>query len=185
MQKRLLILFLFIIPICASAQYGNKVKKKSDNSFVNKKNKPSRQIVVGIGACNFLGELGGANQIGTHFVKDFEFSMTRPSAALGYRYKFNRFFALKGGLYYCMESGNDNTTKEPFRQNRNLSFRSNIFELSGQGEFYFTKEQQGHLYRIKNAKGKKSYDIQAYIFGGAGVFHFNPQAKYQGRWVYL
>ena len=42
----------------------------------------------GIGAANFLGELGGANQIGTHFVKDFEFSMTRPSAAIAYRYKF-------------------------------------------------------------------------------------------------
>ncbi len=185
MSRRLLLFIFFMIPIFTFAQYGNKVKKKSDNSFVNKKSKPARFIEAGIGACNFLGELGGANQVGTHFVKDFEFSMTRPSAEVGYRYKFNRFFALKGGLYYCLLSGSDATTQEPFRQNRNLSFRSSIFELSCQGEFYFTKEQQGHLYRIKNAKGKKSYKIQAYLFGGVGVFHFNPQAKYEGRWVNL
>ena len=185
MHKRLLVILLFFIPFFASAQYGNKIKKKADNGFVNKKNKPSRQIVVAIGAANFLGELGGANQIGTFFVKDFEFTATRPSAAVGYRYKFNRYFAIKGGMYYCLVSGNDKLTTEPFRQNRNLSFRSNIFEASAQGEFYFTKEQQGHLYRIKNAKGKKSYNIQAYAFAGVGGFYYNPQAKYHGRWVNL
>jgi len=185
MQKKILILILFGIPLFTNAQYGNKVQKKTDNGFVNKKNKPSRQIIVAFGASNFLGELGGANQIGTFFVKDLEFAATRPSAAIGYRYKFNRFLALKGGLHYLLLSGNDNLTQEPFRNNRNLSFRSHIFELSAQGEFFFTKESQGHLYRIKNAKGKKNYKIQGYVFAGVGVFYYNPQAKYHGKWVNL
>ena len=128
MLKKILFILLFLTPFLASAQYGNKIKHKGSSGFVNKKNRPSRYIVLGVGASNFLGELGGANQIGTFFVKDFEFSMTRPSAALSYRYKFNQFFALNGGFHYCLVSGNDNLTTEPFRQNRNLSFRSNIFE---------------------------------------------------------
>ena len=134
MQKRLLILLLFFIPLFASAQYGNKIKKKGSSGFVNKKNKPSRQIMIAFGAANFLGELGGANQIGTFFVKDMEFSCTRPSAAIAYRYRFNRLFALRAGFHYLQVSGNDNLTQEPFRQNRNLSFRSNIFELMANGE---------------------------------------------------
>ncbi len=185
MQKKLLLFLILALPIAASAQYGNKIKHRGDNGFVNRKNRPQKQITFAIGASNFLGELGGANQIGTFFVKDLEFSTTKPSAALGYRYKFNQLFALSGGFHYLAVKGNDNLTTEPFRQNRNLSFKSNIFELSIQGEIYFTKEQQGHLYRIKNAKGRKSYKLQVYAFGGIGGFYFNPKAQYHGKWVAL
>ena len=154
MPKKLFTIFLFFcLPAVVSSQTAKKApQKKVDLSFLGKKSKPAKYILGGVGACNFLGELGGANQIGTHFVKDLEFNMTRPSGSLGFRYKYNRFFALSGGLYYCLVSGSDATTKDPARQNRNLSFRSNIFELSGQGEFYFTKEKRGHLFRVRNAK---------------------------------
>ncbi len=187
MQKKLLlILVLFIsLPVFVSAQYGNKIRHRGDNSFVNKRYRNQRFITAAFGASNFLGELGGANQIGTFFVKDLEISTTRPSAALGYRYKFNQRIALSGGLHYLAIKGNDNLTTEPFRQNRNLNFKTNIWELSIQGELYFTKEQQGHLYRIKNAKGRKSYKIQVYAFGGVGVFYFNPKALYRNKWVAL
>jgi hypothetical protein len=185
MQKKLLLLLLLMLPLLVSAQYGNKRRYKRANSFSSNKKKPRKEYVFAIGAANFLGELGGANQIGTNFVKDLEFTMTRPSAAIGMRYKTSKRFGVKGGLYYQLVSGNDKLTKEPFRNNRNLSFRSHIFELSAQAEFYFTKEQQGHRYKIKNAKGMKNYDYQVYGFVGIGGFFFNPQAKYKGSWVNL
>ena len=188
MRKIILLSFLIIIPILATAQYKGARgarKAKSKNSFINRKTKPRKEYVIGIGASNFLGELGGANQIGTNFVKDLEFSATRPSAAFGLRYKFTKRWAVKGGLYYQLLSGADNLTKEPFRHNRNLSFRTHIFELSAQAEVYFTKEQPGHRYKIKNAKGMKNYDIQFYGFLGVGGFFYNPQAKYGGNWVNL
>lgn len=189
MYKKILLLLLVILPYLADAQYkgsrGGKRKRSNGGTFVNKKNKARKEYVLAIGAANFLGELGGANQIGTNFVKDLEFSATRPSFALGMRYKYARRLAVKGGFYYQLLSGSDNLTKEPFRHNRNLSFRSNIFELSVQTEFYFTKEQSGHLYKIKNAKGMKSYDWQSYLFVGIGGFYYNPQAKYKGDWVSL
>lgn len=184
MRKKILLSLLLIIPLLASAQY-KKSRYKRANNFSNSKNKARKEYVIGIGAANFLGELGGANQIGTNFVKDLEFSMTRPSAALGMRYKFSKRMAIKGGFYYQLVSGADRLTKEPFRNNRNLSFRSHIFELSAQAEFYVTKEQQGHRYKIKNAKGMKNYDYQAYLFVGIGAFYFNPQAMYNGAWVNL
>jgi hypothetical protein len=93
--------------------------------------------------------------------------------------------AIKGGFYYQLVSGADRLTQEPFRKNRNLSFKSNIFELSVQAEFYITKEQQGHRYKIKNAKGMKNYDYQAYMFVGIGAFYFNPKALYNNQWVAL
>jgi hypothetical protein len=186
MQKKLLLLLLFILPLLASAQYGRgRSHYKRANNFASSKKKPRKEYVFAVGAANFLGELGGANQIGTNFVKDLEFSATRPSVAIGMRYKTSKRFGVKGGLYYQLLSGNDNLTKEPYRHNRNLSFRSHIFELSVQGEFYLTKEQQGHRYKIKNAKGMKNYDYQAYLFAGIGGFFFNPQAKYEGHWVNL
>jgi hypothetical protein len=170
MNKRLLIIFLLIIPVMVSAQRRNRYKY---------------EFIMGLGASNFLGELGGANQVGTNFLKDFEFSATRPSAMIGVRYKNARYFGFKSALYFGMLNGNDNLTTEPFRHNRNLHFRSPIVEFSGQLEGYITKEQQGHLYRIKNAKGMKHIDMQIYGFIGIGAFYFNPQAFYAGSWVNL
>jgi hypothetical protein len=175
---------LLPVLVTAQAMRGSK-RSRHRGSSQNKEQKYVKSYVLGIGAANFLGELGGANQTGTFFVKDFEFSQTRVSAALGVRYKFKNHIGFKGGLHYMMVSGDDKTTQEPFRQNRNLSFRSNIFELSGQFELFLNKEQQGHIYKIKSANGVKSIDIQAYGFVGFGAFYFNPKAKYQGNWVAL
>ena len=190
MLRKLLIFLLIVSPFLASAQYkpNKQMRKKSRTStgnFSKRKKKPRPEFILGIGASNFLGELGGANQIGTFFVRDLEFKATRPSAQLGMRYKFNNRLAVKGGIYYNLLSGDDRLTKDPFRHNRNLHFRSNTWELSVQGEFFLTKEQQGARYKIKNAKGMKSYDFQAYVFVGFGGFYYNPQARYKGNWENL
>ena len=170
MNRRLLIIVLLLIPVIVSAQRRNRYKY---------------EFVMGLGATNFLGELGGADQIGTNLLKDLEFSATRPSLTIGLRYKNSRYVGYKGGLYLGIVNGDDKLTSEPFRNNRNLHFRSPIVEISGQIEGYITREQQGHLYKIKNAKGMKNLDFQAYGFLGIGAFYFNPQAMYQGSWVNL
>lgn len=184
MLKRVIIIFLLVTPILVSAQYKGS-KKIIKNTFLKRKVKKQKEWVIGFGAANFLGELGGANQIGTNFVKDFEFTATRPSAQIAYRYRFRRRWAVKTGLYWQMVSGHDALTEEEFRQNRNLHFRSHILELSSQAEYYFTKEQIGRRYKIKNSKGMKSFQVQGYLFLGFGGFWFNPQARYDDKWVNL
>jgi hypothetical protein len=85
------------------------------------------EVTLGIGTTNFLGELGGADDIGSTGItgfKDFEIKMTRPAFSAGYRYYISQTFAVKGELLYGRLNGDDALTAEPFRQNRNIHFRS-------------------------------------------------------------
>lgn len=144
------------------------------------------EVSLGVGASNFLGELGGADQIGTDGLKDLEFSMTRPTIALGYRFKVSPWLANRVNLIYGRLNGDDATTNEVFRFNRNLHFRSPIVELSTQLEWYPFRERSGHLYRFKGVKGQRATHWSPYLFGGIGGFWFNPKAQYtDGNWYAL
>ena len=144
------------------------------------------ELVGGLGATSFLGDLGGADQIGTHLLRDFDLPITRVVLQTGVRYRLTSAFAVRGNLIFGMLHGADNATAETFRNQRDLKFRSPILEFSGQFEYFFTKEQTGHRYKIKNVKGVKLKDIQGYLFAGFGGFAFNPKAKYKdGKWYAL
>jgi hypothetical protein len=144
-----------------------------------------KEVHFGLGANYFLGELGGANQIGTNFVRDLEISTTRPTLTAGYRYNVSAYSKVRGSLFFGTLKGDDNLTQEPFRNNRNLHFRSRIVELSGIYEYYFNQESSGHRYNIKGAKGMKAKGLTYYAFGGIGLLYFNPKAQYNGNWIAL
>ena len=173
MRKLLFILLATSLPATLFAQSTNWKFYRHELSF-------------GIGASNFLGELGGANQIGTDGLKDLEFSLTRPTIAIGYRYKFSPSFAGKVNLAYARLKGDDETTTEEFRSNRNLHFRAPLVEFSGQFEWYPIKERAGHLYRFKGVRGQRATHFSPYLFGGIGGAWFNPRAQASdGNWYDL
>jgi hypothetical protein len=66
-MKKFLLLFLFLIPFVSTAQQWKKTRK---------------EILFGAGAANLLGDLGGADQIGTHLMKDLEISLTCPNGTV-------------------------------------------------------------------------------------------------------
>lgn len=140
---------------------------------------------AGVGASNFLGDLGGANQIGTNGFKDLELSLTRPALSLGLKYKLTQVFALHSHLTYGQVRGDDKLTKEFFRNNRNLNFKSNIFEFNVNLEFAFLSSRQGGIYRLRGVKRSSSFEAQGYVFAGLGLFHFNPKGKYNNNWYEL
>ncbi|MFN4234117.1 MAG: DUF6089 family protein [Bacteroidia bacterium] len=144
-----------------------------------------KEVHFGLGANYFLGELGGANQIGTNFVRDLEITTTRPTLTAGYRYNVSAYSKVRGSLFLGTLKGDDNLTIEPFRNNRNLHFRSRIVELSALYEYYFNQEQSGHRYNIKGAKGMRAKGLTYYAFGGVGLIYFNPKAQYNGNWIAL
>ncbi|GIV44756.1 MAG: hypothetical protein KatS3mg035_1879 [Bacteroidia bacterium] len=144
-----------------------------------------KEVHFGLGANYFLGELGGANQIGTNFVRDLEISTTRPAITAGYRYNISAYSKLRGTFTAGTLKGDDNLTQEPFRNNRNLHFRTRIYELNAVYEYYFNQEQSGHRYNIKGAKGMRAKGLTYYAFGGIGIFYFNPKAQYNGNWIAL
>ncbi len=144
-----------------------------------------QELTVGLGISNFLGELGGRDQIGTPFVWDLEFSQTKPAVSVGYRYYLAKRLSVRGMGTYGILAGNDNLTQEPFRQNRNLSFKSNLFEGQICFEWHPFLEQPGHIYDLRGVKGMSPSRVGLYFFAGVGAFHFNPKAQFDGAWVEL
>ncbi len=176
----------FIAPVAHAQLFGGKHRSRSHSTFGRNKPPYRYEVIGSIGATNFLGDLGGANQIGTHGFKDLEASCTRPSLGISGRIKIQQFFSVKANLIWGMIAGDDKLTTEPFRSSRNLNFRSHIVELSAQIEFNFIREQKGHVYRISGVRGMKHKDKSVYLFAGGGMLYFNPQGQTaDGEWHYL
>lgn len=141
-------------------------------------------VGFGLGASFFLGELGGRDQIGSDFVYDLEFSETRPALQVNYRYQLGSRFFAKAQFAFTYVGGNDALTEEIFRRNRNLHFRSSVFELSVMGEFdvldFTPKRRYNRGVRQQSLEG-----TSIYISAGVGVTRFNPQGNFEGTWYDL
>jgi len=118
------------------------------------------------GASNYQGDLAPV-----------AFEPVETHLAYGYftKFNFNRFLSLKASAYYGKISGSDVNSSDEWRVRRNLSFRSDIWELSAFGEVNITGLDP-------HARKKL---LSPYVFVGFGVFHFNPQAYYLGQWYDL
>src|ERR1700740_1703811 len=82
--------------------------------FPQARNKYKYELLGGIGPTGFLGDLGGADRDGSHFLRDYNFNHTRFNINGGIRYKqAGSRFAFKGMLTYAMVSGNDALTQDP------------------------------------------------------------------------
>lgn len=98
-----------------------------------------------------------------------------PALGLFFRYNVNRFFSARLSGAYATVSAADSESSDLGRQQRNLSFESNIFELGLTGEVYvFGYQAQGLQNRFS-----------PYLFGGISVFNFNPKTNYQGEQIAL
>lgn len=172
-------LFVLILMVSlssnVSAQYFN-----GNNTFWKNQR---HSFGFGIGAANFLGELGGRDQIGTRFIYDMEWSETKPALQANYRYQVTSRIFAKAQFAFALVGGNDALTNEMFRQNRNLHFRSTIYELSLQMEVDVVQFKNDSRYNLSSAATKNSSSI--YVSIGAGVTRFNPKANFQGEWFAL
>lgn len=177
MKKAVLLLFILLTVIDA----GYAQKRKSSK---NKRN--NHEISFGIGATNFLGELGGANTIGSGKVsiRDFDWPSIRPSINIGYRYQWHKHWAVKADLNAAYIGGHDRLTDEMFRENRNLNFRSPIVELAGRIEYGINYYRKGQQYDL-GIRGWRNYYITTFFFVGAGTFYMDPKGKLNGQFYRL
>jgi len=169
-----LLFFIASTPVVHAQYFSNQSYWKNER----------HEVALGLGVINFLGELGGRDAIGSDFLWDTELSMFRPAVHLEYRYKIARMIVLKGGFHYGIIAGNDALTNEPFRRNRNIHFKSNIFEFSVKGEFNIYEIQPGSRYKLLGVKTRPKGGV-FYGFVGIGLTYFNPKANYDGEWVAL
>jgi len=171
MKKKLVIVFCVIL--VSQISFGQSWKYSRN------------EVQLGLGASNFLGELGGSSGIGTHGIRDFKFRSTRPTVMLGYKYMVTPAFSLKGSMISSFLSGDDALTNEVNRHNRNLSFRSGIFEIGVSAELYPFTERTNRRYKVRGVRGSKSATLSPYFVMGVGATFFQPKAKLNGDWVKL
>nr|WP_294858362.1 hypothetical protein [uncultured Fluviicola sp.] len=140
------------------------------------------EISIGLGATGFLGDLGGADQIGTYYsLRDIDVNSTHIGGSISYRYRFLPHFATSTMVNVGMLRGSDALTAEPIRNRRNLSFRSFFTMVSQRFEIIvLTNERVG-----RGSKGVIDHNEQLYLIGGIGAMYYNPKAMYQGSWVTL
>ncbi len=139
---------------------------------------------ISVGPMNSLTDVGGRRGNGTKGLKDLNFKNTNLGGGIYGKVLYKNLVAIRLEANLGKVEGGDtdlvkvkSTAIDRFA--RNLSFRSNIFEVNVLGEFY-------PLTLFGN--GGPVYESQAispYIVAGFGLFHFNPQAKLNNNWVDL
>ncbi len=170
MKKTIIALLLITIPTIIFAQRWKKERI---------------EILGGLGTNQFLGDLGGGRGNAAHFlgVKDVDWENTRPNLQIGIRYRIIKRLTVKPTFTYAFLKADDASSGSKTRFSRNLHFRSNIFELGAQFEFYFIQEKEMAHYTFASARAINRFS--AYIALGGGGFYFEPEAKLNGNWYKL
>ncbi len=123
-------------------------------------------------------EVGAWIGTGTYFGDlnpDFNLTKTLPAIGGLYRYTINDYMAAKGGLAATILRHDDASSKNPYQQARNLSFRTVLIEVSGQIELHFQKF----------IAGSKRHATSPYVTAGLALMYFNPRTKYNDEWYNL
>lgn len=126
------------------------------------------EIGLSAGLTNFQGDLPSYN-----FQDGLQLKL-HPEIGLFIRYPVLPPVALRADLRYTGVSGDDALHDSERSRRRNLHFRSSILQGFLVAEIYplmFFRDEPPRL--------------NMFLAGGAGVYHFNPQARYQGQWVEL
>ena len=164
-----------ILTSCFSASYAQDVNWK----------KYPYEIIGGFGPATMLGELGGGNGVGRNSILDLDFLSTRFGGNIALRKTFRERLSWQITYSMGMLFGDDAKTKEYFRSNRDIRFRTPIQEFSGRIEYKIRKERGGHIYDLRGVKGERGRKFATFCFVGLGVYHFNPKARIEGKWYAL
>ncbi len=145
-------------------------------SYLTNRNGFSLQL----GSNSFLGDLGGNSGNGQPFIKDWDLKTTKLFTGLSYTYFLDNALSLNGDIHFTSVSGADSLSNKTSghalgRYNRNLSFKSNIYEMQLTAE----------LYPLQALLFNSTPKLMPYIGVGIGLFHFNPKAQLNGQWYNL
>jgi hypothetical protein len=143
---RRLLLFCLLLPVALKA---------SAQEFYE-----STEYGVLLGASTYFGDLNP--NYGTKYI--------RPAVGGFVRYHFNPYISLRGAVSYTKVGYDDKYTSNPYQQQRNLNFRSDILEAAVMAEFNF----------FWFTTGDPMHRFTPYLTGGIGAFYYNPYTTYAG-----
>jgi hypothetical protein len=142
---------------------------------------------LNFGPSFFLGDLGGNAGKGTRFVKDLNLQFTKLMKGAYLTVYPSKLFGLRLSADLTYLEGDDavintNGINELWRKQRNLDFRTNIWEANACVEVFPTM--------LFNLNSDNEPRLRPYGLIGIGVFHFNPQGSLKDangnkNWYYL
>lgn len=133
------------------------------------------EVGAGIGTMQMFADIGGtANQNNWFGLRDINFKETNLAASGNIRYKASPFMSVRMNFNYGRGQGSDADS----RNDRGRSYKLSLYEVSGQYEYYFIKEDK--MYRsaaVYNKKGMlNNYNsFCAYVHLGGGVVITNSK----------
>ncbi|MBL7701355.1 MAG: hypothetical protein JNM14_03850 [Ferruginibacter sp.] len=132
------------------------------------------EVGFNFGPSFFLGDLGGNSGKGTNNIKDMNLEFTKLMKGVFVTAYPNKWLGIRLAADITYLEGSDdiiNTTgiDELWRKQRNLDFKTNIFEAYAAFEIFPTMMFWGSA-----ENGPK---LRPYGLIGAGIFHFNPQGS--------
>jgi hypothetical protein len=142
---------------------------------------------LNFGPTFFLGDLGGHHGYGTTFIKDVNLPVTKLMKGAFITAYPNDWLGFRLAAQYTYLEGNDNLItsngiNELYRKERNLDFKSDVWEAYGAIEIFPTM-------LLKSNDDDYMPKLRPYLFIGAGVFHFNPMGSLTQNgvttWYYL
>lgn len=125
-----------------------------------------QEVGLGVGGALYYGDLS------PDAITD-NLKLVKPAIGLYFNNHFDQRLAIKASLTQLVLSGDDRYGKPSIRE-RNLSFRSNVWELSISGEYY--------LVPFDPYEGK-NFGLYGAI--GVALMRHNPKTWYGGQWYAL
>ena len=126
------------------------------------------EVGIMVGASAYEGDLAHSSIIN-------KIQETRPAFGAFARYNINNYVAARLSFNYGVLTSSDSNSDQDERLQRNLSFRSDIFEFSLTGEFNILGYQPYNLEKV----------FSPYIFAGIALYRFNPKAELNGETIAL
>ncbi len=143
-------------------------------ALINSQMKAQRSVEFG-------GNLGFSSYLGDLQTRDITISQISTGAGIFAKYNFNPFISVKTFMNLGRIKASDENSREQGLRNRNLSFRSDIFEIGAAMELSIIP----FGWHQENKKDESYYRFAPYLSAGLNLYNFNPQTLYKGNWVDL
>jgi hypothetical protein len=120
---------------------------------------------ISAGMAHYFGDLNTRAQI----------NKPKPSVGVFFRKTFGNYIGLRVGAHFAQLGYSDVYSKNEFQKTRNLSFNTNVWQLTLQGDFNF----------FKFIPGEPGHRFTPYLTLGVGAFNYDPFAYLQGKKIFL
>jgi hypothetical protein len=150
------------------------LSKSYSQAFIFGNEKIKFEAGLNFGPSFFLGDLGGNAGKGTNNLKDLNFEFTKLMKGAFFTMYPNKWLGVRLSASLTYLEGDDatittNGINELWRKQRNLDFKSNVWELNGAFEVFPTM--------MFSNDPENEPRLRPYGLIGAGAFHFNPKGS--------